>query len=320
MTRDTRLIGAAPLRAAVAWLAPAIMLAANAPTVAGQSAGPCPPAGWSRESLATLKSSGWTMPDATRRDALARGMIACLASPDPELRDGLAFELLSAWMRGQQLSELLVAEVGHRLLPWIAPSAADSLGFAKPFAALVLSEVARVDRLRPFLTQAERSAFLMGGVTYLASISDYRGFDSVSGWRHGVAHAADLLMQLALNPALGAAEHQRILDAVATQVAPPGQFYVYGEGARLARPVVFIARRGTLKDAQWRSWLGRLVTPGRFPDWGAALATQEGLARRQDLSVFLLALYYDLVAGGDETAKRTMLPAVSAALESHPGS
>lgn len=260
------------------------------------------------------------MADSTRREALAGGLIACLASRDPELRDGLAFAALSAWMRGRLLSEALVADIGRRLLPWLAPSAADSDGFAKPFAALALSEVARVDRLHPFLSPALRDSLLQAGTAYLTSISDYRGFDSVSGWRHGVAHAADLLMQLALNPALGAAQHRRILDAVATQVAPAGHFYVYGEGERLARPVYFIARRGTLTESEWRTWLEGLVTPGRFPNWDLALSTQEGLARRHDLSQFLLALHYDVVATDDATAKRTLLPAVSAALAGLPAS
>lgn len=42
------------------------------------------------------------------------------------------------------------------------------------------------------------------------AICDYRSFDERDGWRHAVAHAADLLMRLALNPALTGTQ----LDAV----------------------------------------------------------------------------------------------------------
>ena len=31
------------------------------------------------------------------------------------------------------------------------------------------------------------------------SVRDYRGFDAKQGWRHGVAHGADLLLQLSRN-------------------------------------------------------------------------------------------------------------------------
>jgi hypothetical protein len=302
------------------WLGPAAVASVLlAPAAAAQLAGACPPADWSRGSLETLKTAGWTVPDSARREALALALVPCLTSADPELRDGLAFEALSTWMRGQRLSAPVVAEIGHRLLPAIAPSASDSGGFAKPFAALVLAEVARVDRLHPFLAAADRAALLEGAVTYLRSVSDYRGFDARAGWRHGVAHGADLLMQLALNPALGAAQHRRILDAVTEQVAPAGaHFYAYGEGERLARPVFFIAQRGTVTASQWRDWMARLATPGPFRDWTAALATQQGLARRHNLGQFLLVLYYDLTSASNETGKRDLLPVVSAALANLP--
>ena len=36
----------------------------------------------------------------------------------------------------------------------------------------------------------------------MKSMLDYRGFVPGAGWRRAVAHGADLLMQLALNPAV----------------------------------------------------------------------------------------------------------------------
>jgi hypothetical protein len=49
-------------------------------------------------------------------------------------------------------------------------------------------------------------------------VSDYRGFDDKEGWRHGVAHGSDWLMQLALNPALDRGQLDQMLAAIATQV------------------------------------------------------------------------------------------------------
>lgn len=49
---------------------------------------------------------------------------------------------------------------------------------------------------------------------------DLRGFDAVQGWRHGVAHGADLLLQLALNPALRRVQAEALLAAIASQVLP----------------------------------------------------------------------------------------------------
>jgi hypothetical protein len=51
-------------------------------------------------------------------------------------------------------------------------------------------------------------------------VRDYRGFDTAEGWRHGVAHGADLALQLVLNPAVDKPQIERLLAAVGRQVAP----------------------------------------------------------------------------------------------------
>ncbi|HVT39796.1 MAG TPA: DUF2785 domain-containing protein [Gemmatimonadaceae bacterium] len=275
----------------------------------------CPPDGWSTTSLEALKARHWKLDDTPRREALSKSLLPCLASADPALRDGVAFEALSAWMRADLLGQPVLRDIAGMLVAELASTRPDTAGFRQPFAALVLSEVARVDRLRAFFSAGERATLLQAAVTWLPTVRDYRGFDTRDGWRHGVAHGADLLMQLALNPAFGLPEHERILDAVATQVAPPGEhFYVYGEGERLARPVLFVARRGTVAAEFWNGWIQRLATPGQFKDWESALQTQAGLARRNNLNGFLASLYINIAGGSDENAKRALLPAVTEAL------
>jgi Protein of unknown function (DUF2785) len=296
----------------------AISVCAELARAAGGAAA-CPPEGWSRESLLAVKTAHWKLEDAPRRDALAAGLLPCLASPDPVLRDGIAFEGLSAFMRAGQLSNATLQAILRTLVAQLAPAGQDSAGFAQPFAALALSEVARVDRMRPFLSPNERAALIDAAVNFLSAVRDYRGFDATDGWRHAVAHGADLLMQLALNPAVGRADHDRILNAVAAQAAPPGEhFYIYGEGERLARPVLLIARRGTLDAPAWSAWIKRVSSPGPFNDWEAALQTQAGLARRHNLTAFLLVLYASLREGQDEAARQTLLPAVVDAVRSLP--
>src|SRR5204863_5540412 len=131
-------------------------------------------------------------------------------------------------------------------------------------------------RLAPLYSAPERDAFVTAAATYLAGVRDYRGFDAQEGWRHGVAHGADWALQLALNTALDKPQLDRLLDAIATQVLPPGeQSYVYGEGQRLAAPVFYIAKRGLHDTAFWTSWLGRIAgsaTPSDGQPTAAALA------------------------------------------------
>jgi hypothetical protein len=275
----------------------------------------CPPQGWSPETLGALKKEQFKLEDTGRRQALALGLVDCLADPDPVLRDGLAYEAHATWLRGDALTPETRRTLMSQLLVRLTP---DADGFGPPFAALVLSEVARTDRIRAWMTPVQREDLVQIGSAYLASVRDYRGFDAAQGWRHGVAHGADLLMQLALNPALDRAQLDRMLAAVATQVAPPGEhFYTYGEPERLARPVLFALQRGLHDEAAWSAWLQGVVAPAPLPDWSAAFSSQAGLAKRHNTRAFLLALYVGLAESGDE-AMKARLPAVVAALRTVP--
>lgn len=277
----------------------------------------CPPPGWDEASLERLRAAKFELVDPAARSALANALTACLADPRPQLRDGVAFEALSAWMRAGALPtaqlESLRVELQGRL------SADDPNGFGRPFAALVLSEIARVDRLKPFLEPASRVGLLRAAVAYEAGIRDHRGFDAAQGWRHGVAHGADLLLQLALNPALGREALDAIVGAVGTQVAPAGEhFYVYGESERLARPVYYAAQRGLHDSAWWSAWLATLASPAPLPTWGEAFKTQAGLARKHNTQAFVQVLYVMVREGGNEALQQRLLPGLVAALKALP--
>ena len=302
-------------RKSAGWRAMACVVALAFGSLAGAQS--CPPTGSSRADLEALKAGEFQLERADARAALALALLDCLPAADPSLRDGIAFEAWSTWLRGGQLDETTRRAALQRLLPRIAPGAADDAGFSQPFAALVLSEIARSDRISPWMDAAERERLVAAGTTWLASVRDYRGFDEVQGWRHGVAHGADLMLQLALNPALDKGQLDRIFAALAQQVAPSGHAYVYGEPERLARPLLYGALRGLHSEAEWTAWFDALTTPGAAASWRQAAGTQQGLARRHDLRAFLLAVYVEIA---EETRPPlvAMRPAVLAALKRVP--
>ncbi len=277
------------------------------------SAAGCPPPGWDRGELDALKAKGFEGVADGPRQALAQGLPDCLGSPDPALRDGIAYEALAAWLRAEGA---LVPETRLALLDRLVGQLAstDAAGFEAPFAALVLSEVARTDRVAAWMTPAQRQALVEASAGYVEGIRDYRGFIDGEGWRHGVAHGADLLMQLALNPALDKAQLSRLMDAVASQVAPvDAPPYAHGESERLVRPVLFALQRGLHDEAEWSAWVTRLTAPAPMADWSEAHRSEAGLARRHNVRGFLLALYVGLDASGSEPLQ-ARVPAVVSGL------
>ena len=143
--------------------AAALLLAACA--TAPEARADCPPAGYSRAQLEALKASDWTVADDAARNRLARAMTECLASPDPALRDALAFEALQHWMRAHQLSDAAMLAIDDDLQARL--TAPEGPGFERPFAALVLAEVARADRMQAYLTPARRASLLDASIAYL---------------------------------------------------------------------------------------------------------------------------------------------------------
>lgn len=280
--------------------------------VAASATPSCPPPEPSLAQLRAARASGWAGADAPA-EATALALVGCLASPDPEWRDALAFEALQHWMREGPAAPDAWRALRDRLLPWLEQPPDPAAGFAAPFAALVLAEVARTDRMAPWMQPAERDALVTAAADYLASVRDYRGFDAQYGWRHGVAHGADFVLQLVLNPALDRRQLDPLLAAVAAQVAPAVHAYVHGEPGRLAAPVLFAARRDWMSAADWDAWVGSLGAH----DAGAADApasSEAALSRRHNLQAFLLVLYAQLQEGSDPGARERLLPAVREAL------
>jgi len=277
----------------------------------GSASAACPPGTSTKFALQVLKQVGWKVADEAPRQALAIALLDCLDSPDPELRDGIAIDAISTWARSRGLTPETLQTIRTTLVPRLAPGGADDAGFAQPFAALALAEVARADRVQPYLTDAERGELVRAATAYLASVRDYRGFDATQGWRHGVAHGADLLLQLSLNLALDRSQLDAMLAAIALQVMPADHFYIYGEAERLMAPVFYIGRRGLLTTAEWRGWFARLTARRAKP----AQPTQASLAASHDLAAFLLPLYASLKESGTPEMQAQMLPGLAAALK-----
>lgn len=276
----------------------------------------CPPQGWPRDRLEALRAADFEIADAAERTALAHGLIDCLASPDPFLRDAIGYDGLSHMLRAGQIADAGKVTMTRTLLARLQTPDPD--GFAAPFAALMLSETVRADRIARYLPDDLRAEVAAAAAAYLAGVSDYRGFDEREGWRHGVAHGADLAMQLAYDPNLtDVAALARLRDAVGAQAVTSAHAYVYGEPERLGRAVVALTERRAFTEAEWTAWFTGLATPAPAATWREALATQAGLARRHNLHAFLLSLWTTAKSSPGGPADM-LLPGVEAALQAMP--
>ncbi len=269
------------------------------------SAEPCSPMGMKPQALKELRQQQWQVNDHLQRQQLAKAMLTCLASPDPALRDEIAFESLSFWMRGKLLDVETIRHISEQLqLQLSTHQPSKHSDFARPFAALVMAEVARVDRITPFLSEPERSHMVKQAATFLSTVKDYRGYDEKQGWRHGVAHGADWMLQLSLNPALTIEHHQLMLQALASQIKTDQHFYQYGESERLMMPILYLALRSPVDQTAWQQWFDALLQT----ELDLKKTTQRSLARRHNLQAFFNVLYLNVHESKKAELQEKLLP------------
>jgi hypothetical protein len=250
-----------------------------------------------RAAWLALAEAKFAVADDTERQKKALEVLDCLADPDPKLRDGVGFEALYTWLRAGAIDTPTQLALAQRVLPKVEADE-DAAGFERPFAALVLAEIVRADRvaransLPPIQPEAVRQRFVAAAARFLTTTRDHRGFDATDGWRHAVAHGADLVVQLGIHPATTPAEARQLLDAVASQIAPPGVSYVFGEPDRLATAVGIVHGRGLLDEAFWDGWFAAVGARWSRSEGPSAYGTLDGLARRHDVRAFLHAVSF----------------------------
>ena len=185
-------------------------------------------------------------------------MSPLLSSPDPVLRDDVAYSAAERWiLRDKALAPEDIRRVRDRWLAGLdaglGETGTDTV-FGRSFAALCLSVVAAADLQAPFLDGPEVETFYARMLDYFAKERDLRGFDAARGWMHTVAHTSDALKFLARNPRLAAGADTRLLAAVRQKIESTESVFAWGENDRMARALHAAVRRADADVAQFEAW------------------------------------------------------------------
>lgn len=230
-------------------------------------------------------------PTGTRIDDLTPELLDYLDSPDPVLRDEIAYETLTSWITGGRYSPEQLRHFADR---WVANLAygigeTDTVNiFRRSFSALMLSIIVYYDWKQPFMTEEEFSELLESALTYCHEERDVRGYDETLGWMHSPAHTADLLKFSVRNPKSDLDAHRRILDAVAAKVTDARRtVFTHSEYERLAWVPMEVLKRGSQVD--WKAWLD-LFAEVKRQDTGQQ--TVEYHAMYQNTKHFLRSVYF----------------------------
>jgi hypothetical protein len=231
-----------------------ILLPASIPH--GQQADAHPLAFWR-----SIVEHRYEVPPGADVASLTMELETLLASPDPELRDEIAYSTLASWIYQQRLIEAetlrpLVERLLGNLRKGIGERESDGV-FRRSFSALVLSVIVARDNVAPFLAAPELRRIEDAALAYLDAERDLRGYDEKKGWIHSAAHAADLLTLVARSRHLEARDQSRILDAISAKLADAAVVFTHGEDERLARTILSIVDRADFDRGQFAAWSQR---------------------------------------------------------------
>lgn len=265
-----------------------------------------------------IVANKYQFPSNEKPFALALELSSYLGSPDPELRDDLAYTILTVWIvNRQQFSpqELLQLEAEWRanLSSAIGESGTDSI-FKRSFSALCLSSLAERELKTPFLGEDRYRKLLDSAVAHLASEKDLRGFDATKGWIHATAHTADLLAALAGNPFFTKQDQAAVLKAIETRLMTADAVFSYGEQDRVANVVAVIVARQDFQFESFQKWLGEMDAADRSV-WNDAPPKLAGLTRFQNDSYMLRSLIPQLLQRPSTPASLDVQKAVLKSLQ-----
>ena len=206
-----------------------------------------------------IAKNRYAVPEGQPIFPLLRELSGYLGSPDPELRDDLAYSITAVWIKRQK--QLTADDLNSLLDEWqanlrvgIGESGKDSV-LKRSFSALCLAALAERELKVPFLTEDRYRALLDNALAYLKDERDLRGFDPTLGWIHATAHTADLLAALASHSLFHSDDQGRVLDAVSARLSSAHEIFMYGEQDRLALVAATIAQRKDVVAKKFHDWL-----------------------------------------------------------------
>lgn len=243
-----------------------------------------------REFWRSIIENKYAVPRNESADVLALELNSLLASPDPELRDDLAYSILGTWIHHDQLSTptliVLTEQWKSNMKVGIGEAGTDSV-LLRSFSALCLSEIAKREAKSPSLGAKRYHELVADAIEYLQAERDLRGYDATLHWIHATAHTADLLAALADSSLLTKEESSAMLRAIAARLSTAPQVYTQGEQDRLAAAVVALIRRKDFETNSFDAWVSGIQNEDRNV-WSDT--TVESLAHYQNHNYLLQAL------------------------------
>ena len=249
---------------------------------------------------------GLQVPTDRPLDDLTAELTAMLGSPDPALRDDLAYPALGTWIDRGVYDDLLVGlgdGMAAGLQVGLGEHGTDSV-FRRSFSVLVLATVIERDTHELLLPADQVLRWGDRIVTWLLRERDLRGHVPGKGWAHALAHGADAVASLAGSRHFGVTELTVLLDVLADRIISADSELLAGEPDRVASAVMTVLRRNLVPTKVVQPWVARLAAHGNPY---ALRGESDPYRHTNNVQQLLRALYLQLAAAPHPPADKADL-------------
>lgn len=242
--------------------------------------------------------------DRTLGDLTAE-LTTMLGSPDPEVRGGLALQVLTVWIGRGVYDDLLVG-LGDGMVAGLRVGLGEvgtPTVLRRGWSAQVIAHVLRRDNDEHLLGREDVLRWGDRLSAWLLRERDLRGWTPDHGTGRAVAHGADALAALAGSRHLDGLELTVLLDVVADRLLLPGTLD-HGEPDHLAAATLAVLARELVPFDVTERWIARLVAhadPERHP------ANADPWRHVHNAQGFLRAMHLQLLLGEHRPSTRADL-------------
>ena len=255
----------------------------------------------------SLARNEYEIPAGHTLENLTEILFSYLGSTDPDLRDDIAYIVYANWLKQGRYSSgdirSHVERLSANLEKGIGEPASDTV-FLRAFSVLLMAEIVHNDNRKPLLDAAQVKTILEKGIWYMGAEKDARGHVPVKGWAHALAHTADLMLVLARNRHVDAADLWSMLSTISNQIIhATHHIYIHGEDERIANAVVEILCRDALSLNQLEAWAKTFSRPDGT-DWKGAYVEENRNRAYQNTRNLLRSMYLALISQPEEFPDR----------------
>ncbi|QQZ09990.1 DUF2785 domain-containing protein [Heyndrickxia vini] len=214
-----------------------------------------------KDVLRQVKENDYKLPHDWDEFTAVQNVINVLGSIDSELRDDLAYSILSHWLlverflTGEQLEEILEYAVSNDMLfHKIGEEDTDSI-FLRSFSALLIALILIRDNQDEFLHESIYRRVQDKIISYCFLEKDFRSFVDKKGWAHAPAHISDAIDECVLNRFTGLNECQKLWKSLLNLIESATHVFDAEEDERIATAVTSMIKSEKVPLTTLLDWI-----------------------------------------------------------------